>query len=262
MLYTRMNDRRTGFEPQRSVMTKASGLDGGGALAADAKGNVFVAWHARGQRNGEPIEGEGNRRVWLARSADNGRTFEPETPVSPAELGACGCCGMGAVSDPSGNLYLLYRGARATVHRDMYLLTSRNQGKTFEAVNIQPWQIAACPMSTVSLTSQNGRVQLAWETQGQVYFASVDTRQMTVGAPVPAPGKAAGRKHPAIANLPNGQTLLVWTEGTGWKRGGALSWQIFDDAGSPILTAGGSPNLPVWDFAAAVSQNHRFVVIS
>ena len=73
MIYTRLNDRKDGFEPQRNVMTTASGLDGGGALAADARGNVFVAWHAQGQQNGEPVEGEGHRRVWLARSSDEGR---------------------------------------------------------------------------------------------------------------------------------------------------------------------------------------------
>jgi len=32
-----------------------------------------------------------HRRVWLAPSADEGRTFEAETPVAPAETGACGC---------------------------------------------------------------------------------------------------------------------------------------------------------------------------
>ena len=119
MLYTRLNDRKDGFEPQRNVMTTASGLDGGGTLAADPRGNVFVAWHAQGQQNGKPIEGEGHRRVWLARSSNQGTTFEPERPVSPAQLGACGCCGMGALADESGNLYLLYRSARETVHRDM-----------------------------------------------------------------------------------------------------------------------------------------------
>lgn len=262
MLYTRLNDPRDGFEPQRNVMTTASGLDGGGTLAADARGNVFVAWHAQGQQNGKPIEGEGHRRVWLARSSDEGKTFEAETPVSPGELGACGCCGMGALADESGNLYLLYRSARETVHRDMYLLTSRDAGKTFDTVDLHPWEIGACPMSTVSLTSAKGRVLIAWETAKQVYFAPVDARSLKIGTPIAAPGTGSNRKHPAVAMAANRQMLLVWTEGTGWKKGGSLAWQRFDEAGRPLGTSGASPGLPAWDFATAVSVKDRFYVIS
>jgi hypothetical protein len=36
MLYARMNDARDGFEPQRNMITRATGLDGGGSLAARA----------------------------------------------------------------------------------------------------------------------------------------------------------------------------------------------------------------------------------
>ncbi|MGI8958629.1 MAG: sialidase family protein [Bryobacteraceae bacterium] len=176
MLYTRLNNRNDGFEPERNVMTTASGLDGGGTLAADSQGNVFVAWHAQGQQNSQPIEGEGHRRVWLARSTDEGRSFDQETPVSPGGLGACGCCGMSALADRDGNLYLLYRSARETIHRDMYLLTSRDRGMAFQAVNLHPWQIGACPMSTVSLALGNGRVLLSWETEKQVYFAAINIR--------------------------------------------------------------------------------------
>ncbi len=262
MLYTRLNARDNRFEPQRNVMTTASGLDGGGTLAADSAGNVFVAWHAQGQQNGHPIEGEGHRRVWLARSADDGRTFEKERAVSPAELGACGCCGMGALADREGNLYLLYRSAREIVHRDMYLLTSHDRGNTFEAMKLDSWQIGACPMSTVSLASGNGRVLLSWETQEQVYFAPIDIRSGAIGKPVAAPGEGRNRKHPAIAINQRGEILLAWTEGTGWKKGGSLAWQVFDDAGQPLSNKATSPDIPAWNFATAVSLKNGFLVIS
>jgi prepilin-type processing-associated H-X9-DG protein len=55
MLYTRLNDAGTAFEPERDVITFARGLDGGGSVAADDQGNVYVAWHAPkpGNTNGE-----------------------------------------------------------------------------------------------------------------------------------------------------------------------------------------------------------------
>ena len=174
MLYTRMRDNGQGFEKQRNVMQIATGLDGGGTVAADQLGNVYVGFHAQGQKNGQPQEGEIYRRVWLARSSNDGRSFEAEIPVSPQTNGACGCCGIAALADKEGNVYLLYRTAREGVHRDMYVLVSRDRGRSFQAVELQPWQIGACPMSTASLSEGNGRVVASWETEKQVYFALVD----------------------------------------------------------------------------------------
>jgi hypothetical protein len=262
MLYTRLKEDGTGFEPQRNLMLTGSGLDGGGTVAADSAGNVYVTWHAQGQADGHALEGEAHRRVWMARSADDGQNFSPETPISPAELGACGCCGMGALADSRGNLYLLYRSAREVVHREIYLLVSTDKGKTFRATCVHPWEIGACPMSTASLTEAAGRVLISWETAGQVFFAPINTETLQVGKPVQAPGSGAKRKHPSIAGNSRGETLLTWTEGTGWKKGGSLSWQVFDAANRPISGKSEARMLPAWDFASSVNAAGTFLVIS
>ena len=72
MLYARSNAQRTAFEPQRNLMTHTFDLDGGGSLAVDEGGAVYVAWHAN-DVTGDP--GEASRRVWLARSTDGGATL-------------------------------------------------------------------------------------------------------------------------------------------------------------------------------------------
>lgn len=261
MLYARIDDRGESFESQRNLMQTATGLDGGGSIAADPSGNIYVAWHAQGQRDGKPIQGEDNRRVWLARSSDDGRTFGRETAISPPGTGVCGCCGIGALADNKGVLYLLYRSARAVIHRDMYLLISRDKGRVFDAVNLHPWQIGACPMSTSSLAQAGERVFLSWETSKQVYFAEVDTRTSSVGERIAAPGESMNRKHPAIAANRRGQILLCWTEGTGWRRGGSLHWQLFDPARRPLAPTGEEAVVPVWGFGTAVAVRERFVVI-
>ncbi|MFL6351445.1 MAG: sialidase family protein [Bryobacteraceae bacterium] len=263
MLYTRLRDGRQGFEKQRNVMQITTGLDGGGTVAADRFGNVYVAWHAQGQKNGNAQKGEIYRRVWLARSTDDGRTFEAEIAVSPNMTGACGCCGMGALADKKGHVYLSYRAAREFVHRDMYLLASRDRGKSFQAVQLQPWQTSACPMSTTSLSDANGRVVVCWETEGQVYFTFVDGTRGLIEKPIPAPGHGSNRKHPAVAMIGAGTVLLAWTEGTGWKRGGTGEWRIFEQ-GTAQLSRQGPASLPVpaWGLLTAVATKDQFFVIA
>ena len=46
MLYSRLDDAGTCFEPQRNIIQAHPGLDGGGSVAADPLGNVYVTWHA------------------------------------------------------------------------------------------------------------------------------------------------------------------------------------------------------------------------
>src|SRR5687768_14507808 len=104
--YARLNDRGTAFEPQRGLMQRSGTLDGGGSIAADENGNVYAVWHGNEARTGN--DGEARRRVWVARSSDAGRTFDPEAPAWNEPTGACGCCGMRALSR-GGALYVLYR---------------------------------------------------------------------------------------------------------------------------------------------------------
>lgn len=246
MLYTRLNDSGTAFEPQRNVIHEAYGLDGGGTVAADNAGHVYVAWHGNPAHNGEA-----NRKVYVARSTDEGMTFSAEAPATSEPTGACGCCGMKAVADGKGAVYMLYRSAREEVNRDMYLLASNDQGKSFEAARVDRWEIAKCPMSSESFAVTPNGVIAAWETDGQVFFTPIDGKTLRPARPIAAPGPSGRRKHPALAVNDKGETLLVWTEGTGWQRGGALAWQVFDKTGKPTAEKGRTDGVPVWGLPTA-----------
>jgi hypothetical protein len=259
MLYARLNDAGTAFEPQRNLIRAAAGLDGGGSVAADGAGNVYVFWHAPDPGK----KGEDNRRVWVAVSTDEGKTFAPEKAASSEPTGACGCCGMRAFADGKGKVYALYRGARDSEQRDMYLLTSADRGKKFVGEDVHPWKINACPMSSEAFAEgPGGLVVAAWDTKGQVYFSRIDPKTGKRSAPVAAPGAGKGRKHPAVAVNARGEMVLAWTEGMGWERGGSLAWQVYDRDGKPTAERGRAAGVPVWSLVAAfVRPDGRFVIV-
>jgi hypothetical protein len=250
MLYTRLDDAGTSFAPQRNIIQSAVGLNGGGSVAADESGNAYVAWHAPAPGG----EGEGDRRVWIAHSSDEGKTFSRERPAYSASTGACGCCGMRAFADNKGSVYLLYRSASERIHRDMYLLTSTDHGANFHGEDISPWEIGDCPMSSASFSQSAGGVVAAWETKGQVYYARINAGTGKRSQPVGAPGESGGRKHPAVASNAKGETILVWTEGMGWNRGGSLAWQVYDNTGKPTADSGRANGVPTWSLVAVFTR--------
>ena len=256
MLYTRLNERGTAFEPQRNLMQRTFGLDGGGTIGADADGNVFVAWH--GKLPGA-AKGEAGRRVWIARSGDSGKTFAPETAAWTEPTGACGCCGMAMFAARDGSLFALYRSATQDVHRDIYVLASKDHGASFQGSLVQRWEINACPMSSMSFTESAGTTYAAWETGGQVFYGRVTGS--AIGRIISAPGEGKGRKHPRLAANNRGEILMAWTEGTGWQRSGSVAWQIFDAQGKPLGEKGTSAGVPAWSFAAAASGDGAFTIL-
>lgn len=263
MLYARLNDAGTAFEPQRNLMKNSFGLDGGGSLAADRAGNVYVTWHGIGTQEATgPLQGEARRQMWLARSNDDGKSFAGERKAWQEPTGACGCCGMKAFADRQGNLLAMYRSARESVHRDIYLLRSADRGETFRGKLLHKWDINACPMSSMDFAESEHQVFAAWETGGQIYWAGLANKKGGTAVPVAAPGEGKGRKHPRLAANKNGGLLLVWTEGTGWQRGGSLAWQQYDASGQPTSISGRLPGVPVWSFAVPVAHpDGRFTIL-
>lgn len=247
MLYSRLEPSAAAFEPQRTVIRTASGIDGGGALAADKAGNVYVFWHA-------PLPGgkdEADRRVWLAHSSDDGSTFAPEKVAFNQPTGVCGCCGMNAFADSRGGLFALFRSASEMVNRDMYLLTSQDQGRTFRGKNVSKWNVGYCVMSSEAFAASDSAVLAAWETEKQIFYSRVDPKTGEAGVPTAAPGSGPNRKYPALAVNRNGYALLGWAEGMAWKKGGSAVWQALDRAGKPVGEIGRADGVPVWGLIAA-----------
>jgi hypothetical protein len=252
MLYTR-SDGKGGFEPERNLMTAGFGLDGGGSVAADDAGQVYVAWHAC------PIKGGGElkRRVFVARSQDDGASFSRETPAWEESTGACGCCQLKAWAH-GGKVRLLYRSCTTMNDRDTFLLASDDAGATFHGGRIHPWSINFCPMASYAFSPDGSWA--AWETERRVFWAAVDDsgRSDAIAA---APNMGENQKHPVLATNKRGEVVLAWTEGTAWARGGKVQWQVYDAERRPLVR-GERDGLPAWSKVAVFARTDgSFVVV-
>lgn len=246
MLYARLSPGATSFEAQRNIVQYATGLDGG-SVAADGSGRVYVAWHAVGPT----AKTEADSRLYVAASADDGATFARERPASDPAIGACGCCGVGALADHRGTLFVLFRSAQEEVHRDTYLLTSTNHAETFTDTRVQAWNLDACPMSTFALLDTPTGVLIGWETAGRVHFTRLDLVSFAPGAVVDSPAGSGTQKYPTLAANDRGEVLFAWTEGMAWQRGGDVVWQVYGPDGRPTAEHGRQSGVPTWSLVAA-----------
>jgi hypothetical protein len=149
---------------------------------------------------------------------------------------------------------MLYRSATDHVNRDAYILTSKDLGKTFQSDRAQKWNIDICPMSSFAFAETKDAILGAWETDGQVYFTRIDPENGKRSEPVAAPKAGKGRKHPAVAGNEKGESILVWTEGMGWNKGGAVAWQVFDKNGAPTKESGRADGVPTWSLVTVFAR--------
>jgi hypothetical protein len=139
------------------------------------------------------------------------------------------------------------------------LLRSADQGQSFLGARLDNWKIESCPMSSAAFAQGPSGVYAAWENDGQVYFARM-TKDKT--SPKAAPGPGNDRRLPAVAVNKDGTFILVWTEGTGWNRGGTLAWQVYDKAGNATAESGRlADGIPTWSLPTVVADSDgRFTI--
>ena len=250
MLYTRLAADGKSFEPQKNVIAEHVGMDGGGSVAADAAGNVYVAWHAPSKKDGD----EATRKLWVARSTDDGKTFSPEVSASGDIEGACACCSVKVFVGGKGEVIALFRRATNMTDRATVLARSTDGGKTFSAKPIDEMKSGKCLMSSYSVVKTPAGYAYGVENNGEVRLIRDDAR----GQSVRRPGEG---KYPALAINAAGQVLVAWAVGTGWNKGGTIAWEVRKVDGQ-VGEQGDAKGLPVWSYPAAVAlPDGNFVIV-
>lgn len=253
--FSRLNATKDAFEPQRNLLPNTLEIDGGGTIAADSKGNVYVLWHSVNEG-----EDESAGRIYMKISNDGGETFSSAKCVDCPASGTCSCCSMKALADDQGHIYVLYRAAGQNIHRDTTLLTCNNtscdKAQSYSSKRLQGWQINACPLTMFALANTVDGIFAGWETQGKVNFRLAncdDTKTLSFGV---------SAKYPVIAANQHGDLLFSWTEQPGGESGATANWQLCNHDGNLEAKLGSQPGIKKWSFSAAVSQpNGDFLLI-
>jgi hypothetical protein len=183
------------------------------ALHVGADGAVYVSW----------LDGRhGKSAVYLTRSTDGGRTFDPNRRVSIGE--ACPCCRTALASGSDGTLYIAWRAVLPGSVRDIVVARSTDGGATWSSarrVHADDWAFEACPHAGPALAvDSSGALHVAWwtgrEGMAGVYYARSGDRAQTFSAPV-ALGVAEWSRpaHVQLALGDGGRTIAaVWDDGT------------------------------------------------
>jgi hypothetical protein len=254
MWYTRLAPGAPGFEPQRPIGAHTKNLDGGGTVAADPRGHVYVVWHAMGS-----VPGEMHRQMVVAASDEDGAKFRADQLLSN-EGGACSCCGVSATVDPAGQLQILYRTAGDAIHRDATWLSVGQSGVT-SSVRLQGWDLPACPMTSFALAETSGTLVGAWMIEQQIYTADMDPVTHTASAPSAMDGRAP-RNHPAIAVNRAGDRLYAWIEGANRSRDGSVAWELRDRSGRRLASQTEAGTTPPLSLIAPIGRpDGSFVLI-
>ena len=202
---------RTWSEPR----TVNDGTDFGShnfhALTAAPDGSLLATWlDARRGKSG----------VWMSRSTDGGKTWEPNTPIYTDPT--CPCCRTAVAVAGDGAIYVAWRAILPGDIRDVVVTRSTDGGKTWaEPVRTRAddWVYPGCPHAGPSLElDAAGGVHVAWwtgkEGEAGVYYAhSTDGGKSFSAQPI-ATGERARPAHVQLA-VTGAQVYVAWDDGLG-----------------------------------------------
>lgn len=142
------------------------------------KGTIYVVWLDGREKGGA----KGGAAVYLARSTDNGASFEKSVRVA---LSSCPCCRPSIAFSDDNTVHVGFRELFDGDVRDMAVATSTDGGKSWGnpvRVAVDNWQINGCPHSGPSLAVLGKRLYVSWftvhekEQQSYIFLAHSDDK--------------------------------------------------------------------------------------
>ena len=199
---------------------KSEAYAGFPTVAATHAGDVYVAWLD------ERDKAEGTSSVYFSRSTDHGMTFNRNMRIAGS---ACMCCRPQIYVGPSGDIYLAWRQVFEGDVRDMVMAHSTDGGKTFSQpvrVAVDNWVLHACPDVGPAIGVSNGRLYVAWYSEGQekpsIRLAISENGGASFAAPQIVSADILDATHPRLSVSEAGRILLIFQgrlahEDTKWR---------------------------------------------
>ncbi len=123
---------------------------------------VVLAW--LDERDAAPGN-ENQKQVYFASSADGGRTFARNFPLTSSPHGVCPCCRPRVAASPGGAVHVVFRD-RAGEHLFLRVATRRPESDAFDppiTVSGGGWLYPACPVDGPAATAGPGEaLRVAW----------------------------------------------------------------------------------------------------
>jgi hypothetical protein len=258
-------------EPVKVNDDPKAAVHGMHSLAIANDGRIYVAWLDERNVTPVPMEDmktskisgghhmESNRDVYLASSADGGRTFSANTRVT---TNACPCCKTALGTSSDGRVYISWRQVLPGDLRHIAVSTSTDQGKTFSPaviVSDDQWLLTGCPVSGSALAiEKSGVLHVLWYSagkNGQTGLYSSESNDK---------GATFATRRLVAAGLTRGTPVLLARE----ERLTAL-WQTSDNGRAQVVSAsfvGGTVNpssrlvANAGELPAAVSDRNKMYV--
>ncbi|MDB5231270.1 MAG: exo-alpha-sialidase [Chitinophagaceae bacterium] len=143
-------------------------------LSADGK-NVYAVWLSVRKPKGQNLYG--------ARSVDDGKTWQNAEVYNSPDETVCECC-KPSVLVKGKKVYVMFRNW-IDGNRDMYMISSPDNGKTFgkaEKLGKQSWKLNGCPMDGGGFAiNAKGMAESIWQRAGHIYTSLPGSGEILLG---------------------------------------------------------------------------------
>jgi hypothetical protein len=163
----------------------------------------------------------GKTGVYLSRSADGGRSWEPNRAIDADST--CPCCRTAVASGTKGELYVAWRTVLPGDVRDVVVMRSDDGGESW-GPKVRPvahdWKFPGCPHAGPALkVDGEGTLHAAWWTgkegaAGVYYGRSTDGGRTFEAQPI-ATGERSRPARVQLALGPAGRVYVTWDDGLG-----------------------------------------------